>query len=111
MPIFEFLCECNTVYEKLTSYDEAGVYPGIVCPECGSEKKEKLISACSFQFGNPVGTDRWQDHDYRYKYNIPNVKRQREAAEKGATSKTGFTSRKPYNHINDLNKNNFGPVK
>lgn len=102
MPIYEFMClKCNQKYDYLTSYDESGKYKGVSCPECNSKKKEKLASSCAFNFSNPVGTDRWTSgstgHDYRFKHNIPNVKKQREMAE--AASHVGAS---PYKEIDDI---------
>ena len=86
MPIYEFKCKkCSAEYEELVAHDKTGKYKSVKCPNCNSVKKEKLVSNCSFNFENPVGTDRWnstdQGHDYRFNYNLPNVKKQREAAE------------------------------
>lgn len=95
---------CDSFFDAYTSYDESGEYPSVVCPNCESSKKEKIISACNFNFSNPVGTDRWNSensgHDYRFKHNLPSVIEQRKKAE--ISSKFGSS---PYNDINDLNKN------
>ncbi len=44
MPIYEFKCQdCQNEYEELVfSHDETPP-----CPKCGSEKTDKLMSACS----------------------------------------------------------------
>ena len=87
MPTFEFQCKkCEAVYEAVNiPYDETGKWKGVACPECGSKKKEKLVSMPTFAFSNPEGTDRWNSdskgHDYRFKHNIPKVKAEREAAQ------------------------------
>ena len=86
MPMFEFECKnCNKVYDALTKFDETEKYEGVICPHCESDQKTKLVSCCRFNFSNPVGTDRWNNsstgHDYRFKYNIPNVQKERERAE------------------------------
>lgn len=86
MPIYDFLCEaCNKQFEELAKYDETGVYEGVKCPLCGrSDQKKQLPSSFAFAFSNPVGTDRWnsesQGHGYRFEYNKPNVRAQREFA-------------------------------
>ena len=76
-----------------------------MCPKCGVNKKEKLVSACNFNFSNPVGTDRWNSensgHDYRFKHNLPSVIEERKKAEIASNA-----SSSPYNNINDLNDNN-----
>lgn len=87
MPIYDFCCKkCKIEYDVLAKYDESGKYPDVVCPECGSKKKEKVASVCSFAFTNPVGTARWNNgstgHDYRFKHNIPKVQQEREMAKK-----------------------------
>lgn len=86
MPIYEFNCKkCNKKYEELTSFDESGKYNCVECPHCGSKNKDRIQSCVSFNFSNPVGTDRWNNnttgHDYRFKHNIPKVKKEREVAE------------------------------
>ena len=107
---YDFECKkCKTVYEAMTVFDKTGKYPGIVCSKCGSKSKTKLISACSFNFSNPVGTDRYDSassgHDYRFKHKLPSVIAQRQAAEEAAA---GITE--PYNPINDLNHDSsWGP--
>ena len=108
MPIYIFKCvECEAFFDELTKFDDTGKYKGVECPECGSAKKERqLNSTFPPQFANPIGTDRWQDHDYRFKYNLPNVLNQREAAERASN-----VGPSPDNKINDLKKNNFGKVK
>ncbi len=43
MPLYEFTCaDCGATFEELVSvaFDTLGV----TCPECGSEKIEKLVS-------------------------------------------------------------------
>jgi len=94
----------------MVPYDDTGKYKTVKCPECGSSKKEKIMSFCSFNFSNPIGTDRWNNersgHDYRFKHNLPNVIKQRRAAE--VAQKTSS----PYNKINDLNRNDsWGEAK
>lgn len=44
MPIYEYICrDCDAEFEELVfSTDET-----VPCPKCGSEKTEKLMSACS----------------------------------------------------------------
>jgi putative FmdB family regulatory protein len=86
MPNYDFECKnCNETYEELATFDETGVYESVVCPKCGSKKKDKLMSACNHAFTNPEGTDRWNNsqtgHDYRFKHNIPKVKQERAMAE------------------------------
>jgi hypothetical protein len=98
------------LYEELVSYDESDKYPSVICPSCGSKKKEKIMSACNFNFANPVGTDRWNSeksgHDYRFKHKLPSVIKERKNAE--IAGKTA----QPYKKINDLNRNDsWGKVK
>ncbi len=87
MPMYEFECKsCNKTYDALAKYDETDKYEEVECPHCESKEKTKLMSCSNFAFSNPVGTDRWNNsstgHDYRFKHNIPNVKKEREMAEK-----------------------------
>lgn len=114
MPFYEFLCEkCEQKYEELTSYDESGKYAKVVCPHCGSKKKTKLVSNCNFTFANPVGTDRWNSdssgHDYRFKYNQPRVRAEREAAEKA--SHMGIPYDASLGEKDLANDKNWGEVK
>jgi putative FmdB family regulatory protein len=112
MPFYQFAClDCEKEYEEMCSYDENNEYPDVVCPHCGSKKKQKLVSCPSFNFSNPVGTDRWTNnatgHDYRFKYNIPNVKKQRENAEEKSHMGTDV-----YREIDDISSGkHFGEVK
>jgi len=110
--MYDFSCrKCGEVYEEFVTYDETGKYPTVKCPECGSKRKVKLVNACSYNFTNPVGTDRWNSdshgHDYRFKHNLPNVKAQRENA-----SKKSHMGDQPYTAIDDVNSGKyFGEVK
>ncbi len=86
MPNFEFECKkCQTVYSDIVPFDKTGKYPKVTCPECKSKSKRKLMSACNYAFGDPVGTDKWTNggtgHDYRFKHNLPKVLKQRKQAE------------------------------
>src|SRR4051812_30229693 len=88
VPVFNFECKnkkCGKEYEELAAYDETGKYKGVTCPHCGSKKKKKIVSCCSYAFSNPVGTDKWNSessgHDYRFKHNLPKVIEQRKNAE------------------------------
>lgn len=111
MPRYDFECKkCKKVYEEFTPYDETNKYKGVQCPDCGSKRKEKLVSACNFMFSNPQGTDRWNSdscgHDYRFHHNLPKVIAERQAAEEHGGSA------EPYNQINDLENNDaWGEVK
>ena len=112
MPIYNFSCKkCNEVYEELVAYDETGKYSGIQCPKCESKRKVKLVNACTCNFTNPVGTDRWnsesQGHDYRFKHKIPSVQAERDNA-----MKKSHMGDQPYTHIDDISSGkNFGDVK
>ena len=110
MPIYSFRCEeCNAEYEELVRYDETDEYADALCPECGSAKKEKLVTTqFAFSFKNPEGTDRYNNsHDYRYKHKAPGVAAEREAAEKASHMGTN-----PYNPIDDVSSGNyFGEVQ
>jgi len=101
MPTYIFECKnCQNIYEDLTPHDETGKYKNVECPDCGSKKKLKLLSACNFNFADPVGSDRWNSdstgHDYRYKYNQPNVRKEREMAKK-----MSHMGSNPYGNYND----------
>jgi len=114
MPVYDFKClnkKCGEYYEARATFADvdAGKYPSVKCPKCGSKKKDKvLIGAPAFAGSSDLKNN---DHDYRFKSNLPKVAQERINAQKAAKEKTGFTSAKPYNDINDLNKNNFGEVK
>jgi putative FmdB family regulatory protein len=98
MPMYDFEClKCEEAYEEFVAYDATGKYKGVKCPHCGSKRKTKLITACQFAFADPVGTDRWNNsHDYRFKHNIPRVKKEREMAEK-----LSHMGGNPYGNIDD----------
>lgn len=102
MPRYDFKCKkCECVYEEIVAYDESGKYSTIKCPECGSKKKDKLITTCNYSFSNPIGTDRWNSessgHDYRFKHNLPKVLDERRRAEENS-----HMGKKVYKDINDL---------
>lgn len=104
MPLYEFECKnCDKTYEDLCKYDETGEYKDVECPHCESKDKDKLASGCAFAFGDPVGTDRWNNgstgHDYRFKHGAPRVKAERRIAE--AMSHMGAT---PYGTPNQVEK-------
>jgi putative FmdB family regulatory protein len=53
MPIYEFKCEdCKHCFEKLVF---RGDEKYIVCPECGGEKTQKMMSTSSF-IGSGLGS-------------------------------------------------------
>lgn len=112
MPFYEFKClKCEAIYCEMASYDETGQYQDIICPECGWNKKEKLLSLPNFNFANPVGTDRWNSmtsgHDYRYKHNAPGIAEQRQNAEEQS-----HMGKEPYNPIDDISSGkHFGEVE
>lgn len=84
MPLYEFQCKkCNHKYDEIVPYDESDKYPDVKCPECGSAKKDKLLSCCNFKFAQPEGTDRWNNsQDYRWKaHYLPKALKEREQAE------------------------------
>ena len=88
MALYDFHCKkCNQDYDAFAPYDETGKYPSVKCPQCVSKRKLKTVSrGFAFSFTDPVGTDRWHSdatgHDYRFKYNLPKVRMEREFAEK-----------------------------
>lgn len=105
MPNYVFECKkCNEVYEELTSWDETGKYASVVCPHCGSKKKEQRATCCNFMFSNPVGTDRWNSdslgHDYRYKTKQKSDRETREAAEKKSHMGSGKDIYKDHGDLN-----------
>lgn len=86
MPIYEFECnECHEAFDDLVPMSKCEKCPDTECPKCHSKNWTKLVSCPSFNFTNPEGTDRWNNsstgHDYRFKHNIPKVKKEREMAE------------------------------
>ena len=110
MPVFDFQCKsCKHEFEELTPYNESGVYTNVKCPACSSNKNKKIMSACRFNFSNPIGTDKWTSestgHDYRFRYNLPKVIKQREMAERQS-----HMGSDPYNgkKINDIEKYDVG---
>jgi DNA-directed RNA polymerase subunit RPC12/RpoP len=111
MAFYEFECKkCKKIYEELCSYDSTGKYPDVRCPHCNSKSKTKLMSACSYTFANPEGTDRWNNeqtgHDYRFNHNLPKVLAERQKAEEAGKDPN------PYSNINDLEKDSsWGEVK
>jgi putative FmdB family regulatory protein len=112
MPVYEFKClKCENSYEELTPYDETGKYKKIKCSECGSRRKERLMSSTAFTFTNPEGTGRWNSetsgHDYRFKHNQPKMAKDRAEAER-----LSHMGSQPYNPIDDISSGeHFGEVR
>ena len=111
--VYEFQCDdCGVTYEELVHrYDETGRYPGVVCPQCGSNQKTKKVSACAYQFTNPVGTDRWNSeskgHQYRWQSQQPKIRQEREDA-----MRKSHMGSKPYKDIDDISSGKyFGEVQ
>lgn len=99
MPMYEFRCKaCEKKYEEITKYDETDVYPDTVCPDCGSDQKIRLMSACA-PFVNK------DSHDHKFWTKIEKDRGVREAAE----AQQGPA---PYNPIDDVSGGNyFGEVE
>ena len=111
MPNYDFQCrDCGIEYEHLARYDETGVYSGVVCPECGSENKDKLMSSFSFTFTDKAagGTKLFAaSHDRRFFHKLEKDRKDREEAER--KSHMGSA---PYNPIDDISSGEyFGPAK
>lgn len=112
MALYEFECDkCHKVYEEFAPHDETGKYKGVKCPHCKSKKKTKLISTPTWNFTNPVGTDRWcsedTGHDYRFKHNLPSV-----IERKMKANAKDHMGPNPYKQIDDISSGkNFGEVK
>ena len=111
--IYEFHClDCDVQYEELSKFDETGEYASVVCPNCQSIKKEKLMSVTADPvFINPEGTRKWINdstgHDYRFKHAQPRIAQERAIAE--AASHVGSS---PYKNIDDISSGKyFGEVK
>ncbi len=108
MPIYSFQCKkCGNKYDAFAAWDKTGEYSSVKC-SCGSKKKDKLVTGFSFNFSNPVGTDRYEnDHDYRFHHKQKDVRAERAAAE--AASHVGPT---PYGKVADdlSNSSNFDPL-
>lgn len=96
MPTYEFQCKnCKCVYDELTPYDETNKYPKVRCPDCGSKRKDKLLSAVNFSFAQPEGTSRWisdsTGHDYRFKHKQKDVRAERAAAQAASKSDSPYS--------------------
>ena len=54
MPIFEFRClKCGNIFEKLFASKKEEVE--IICPECGSETFERVVSRTNYAIGAGPG--------------------------------------------------------
>lgn len=120
MPKHAFIClECNHPWDELllkTYHDQRPLdqqEEELCCPECGSNNKDRRAGGgcnVAVKFGNPVGTDKWNSHDYRYYYNHDRkggVRDQREAAEKAS-----HMGSDPYSPIDDITSGEYeGPVE
>ena len=64
MPLYEYRCKsCKHQFEKIQKFSDD---PIRVCPECGLEAVEQLLSAPAFQFKGSG----WYVNDYGHK-NVP----------------------------------------
>ncbi|MCK9458395.1 MAG: zinc ribbon domain-containing protein [Proteobacteria bacterium] len=112
MPLYDFHCiDCDCDYEEFAPWNKSNEYPDVVCPTCGSHKKEKLFTGVRAEaiFVNPEGTRKWNDgqmgHDYRFKHMQPKVKQERENAEK-----MSHMGKDVYIHHDDISSGkNFNP--
>src|SRR3990172_3495647 len=95
IPVFEFLCKnCDLKYEELTPYDKTNRYRRIICPECGSKKNIRLLSAATAVFSNPRGTSKEDSFSYKAGYNMELAKGERRQAEEKS-----HMGKSPYNNI------------
>lgn len=112
MAVYEFICnDCQNRWNEMMPMSQFGKYEKIKCPKCESFNKDKVVSLCAPPvFSNPVGTQKFNDHDYRYHWNHDRpggVRDQRKAAE--AASHVGAD---PYTPIDDITSGeHFGEVK
>jgi len=95
MPFYDFKCsKCEHIWDEMTSHDPSDKYEKIVCPECGSKKKEKLFPS-SFSIGGPTSS-KMDNFGYRAGFNWERAQGERRAAEEAA----GGSS--PYRDTNDF---------
>ena len=115
MPTYAFECKkCNGQGEDIAEHDSKGKYPGISCPRCKSKSKKKLLTTCRFNFGNPVGTDKWNSgstgHDFRHKFNVDRPGGVRDQRKNAADN--SHMGAEPYKEMNDFgNDAAWGNVK
>lgn len=53
MPIFEY--KCNTCQKEFEILTVSSKQDEVVCPDCGSKKVQKLLSASTVKSGGSVG--------------------------------------------------------
>lgn len=57
MPVYEYRCrKCGKEYEIRASMSEYARGLKTVCPECGSEESERVISLAAILGGSPGGS-------------------------------------------------------
>lgn len=109
MAIYDFEClECKSNYEELAEYDESGEYPNIACPKCGSKNKIKIPSRVVCNFTNPIGTDKFNSHDYRHWWNI--YRQGGSVEQRKYAEEHSHVGANPYPHI-DTSQDDDGPIK
>lgn len=107
--MYEFEClDCNTKFEELSQYDESGIYPNVLCPECGSDNKIKVPSRVTCNFTNPIGTDIFNKHDYRHWWNIH--RKGGSLEQRKVAQERSHMGANPYPHI-DTSNDSDGPIK
>lgn len=79
MPLYEFKChQCNQIYSDITTYDKDNIYLEVVCPHCGGQEKDKLIS--QFAISGPTSS-KMDSFSYRAGYNMDKAQGERRQAE------------------------------
>jgi putative FmdB family regulatory protein len=91
MPIYEFECdECGARFEELVAAGTAGV----ACPECGSARTRRLISAVSPPGRQPRGAAVRSDESRRSEREAARGERLAESRKKRALGETPSPAKK-----------------
>lgn len=91
MPIYEY--ECKACGERIEKFQKISDAPATLCPNCGAEELQKLVSASAFKL---TGSG-WYETDFKDKK--PKTKTKSDAktsdSSSSSTTKTDSKSSKP----------------
>ncbi len=90
MPIYEY--ECQACGERIEKFQKISDDPITLCPNCGAEKLQKLVSASAFKL---TGSG-WYETDFKDKKpKAANKSETKKAESSSSTNKTDNKSSKP----------------
>src|SRR5581483_8029143 len=91
MPIYNYICKkCDYLWDELSvKFEPEELIKTLVCEKCGSKRIKYVPSwnIASVNFSNPKDTSKWDNFDYRAKFNMEKAKLESYNARKEAEAK------------------------